>query len=435
MKILYVTHGFPPQRVGGVEVHTEQLARELGGRFDVSVLFPVDDERIPYFQYERDEWNGIRVIRARTRRSGVRFEDLYWNSGVDTMFERLLDEEAPDLVHVQSVIGLSFGILDITRRRGIPTVMSLHDFFSVCPLGQRIRKDLDLCVRLDRDRCEQCLKPALSDAFSGGAGRWPVALARNLAHRLLKAPSAERLDRHDERMRATLGGVDRLVTPSEFQRQQFIDYGIDGDRIRHVSYGFEVERFNGVREARQPSDVVRVGYLGSVIPTKGAHVLLEAFAGIETRNEARLDIHGEVSTFHGDDSYRDSIDRWIGEERGVKIHGRYEYDELPGILAKLDILVVPSIWYETFCITIREGFLAGVPVLASRLGAMGEAIEDGVTGLQFEAGNADDLREKLERLIDDPELRERLARASKTVKAIGENAAELADLYLSLSPR
>lgn len=434
MRILYVTHGFPPDRVGGVEVHAEQLARALAREHDVGVLYPVEDASLEPFSWRRREVDGVSRFEARVARDGIRFENVYWNAKVDAMFERLLDAWKPDVVHVHSLIFLSFGILDVTRRRGIPSVMSLHDFFSVCPLGQRIRADLDLCETLDRERCARCLRPDWDAAWRAPFAQRPAALARATAYRLFKSPSAGRLDRHDTRMRATLRAIDTIITPSQFQRRQFVDYGLDPDRVRAVPYGFEGEDLKAVRggsDQRGDTGALRFGYLGSVMPTKGPHVVVDAFRELD-RPGCTLDIHGEVASFHGDDSYGLRLAERIRETPGVALHGRYEYNDLPQILRAMDVLVVPSIWYETFCITIREGFLAGVPVIASRLGAMEEAIEDGETGLLFRPGDAADLRDTMRRIVDEPDLRRRLAESPKSVKGIDENAAEYLSVYAGL---
>ena len=118
-----------------------------------------------------------------------------------------------------------------------------------------------------------------------------------------------------------------------------------------------------------------------------------------------------------------------GWEDQVTFHGAYAPQQAPKLLAGLDLLVVPSIWYETYCMVIREGFLADVPVVASNFGAMAEAIEDERTGLLFNVGDAVDLAKKLDRLARDPELRQRLAQSEKHVSTTAENGARTVAIY------
>ena len=183
--------------------------------------------------------------------------------------------------------------------------------------------------------------------------------------------------------------------------------------------------------ARTPSASgrLRIGYLGSMIPPKGAHVLVEAFKKLR-RDDAVLDLHGVILAYHGDASYEPLLRQMVKGDPRITLHGRYENSDLPSILSRLDVLVVPSIWWETFCITIREGFMGRVPVVAARLGALAEAIEDGRTGLLFEPGDADELARVLARLLDDPDLRRRLTEGSfERVKGISENAEEMLEHY------
>jgi len=431
MKVLYVTHGLPPDALGGVELHSLHLARALGSRHQVHVLCPADDPALPAHGYARASLNGVSVIRAQSARGGRRFEDLHWNPRSDEMFERVLDDVAPDLVHAQSLIRSSFGVLEVAQRRKVPTVATLNDYFSVCPLGQRIRRDLDLCVEIDRARCARCLRPPFAAALSGPAWSWPSAVVRTLGHRLLKAPSDAQLANHDRRMREVLARTDRLVTPSAFHRSQFVAYGVPADRIRVIPPGIDRGPLVDTLRPRQPSEGLRIGYIGSVIPSKGVHVLLEAFLGVEAP-AATLSVHGQVLNAHGEHGYGRGLEARARLDPRVSLHGHYDHAELPSILRSLDVLVVPSLWFESYCMTVREGFAAGLVVVASKLGALEEAIEDGVTGLLFEVGDPADLRSKLECLIEDRALRERLAASPKRVVDIEENAAMTEALYAEL---
>ena len=112
--------------------------------------------------------------------------------------------------------------------------------------------------------------------------------------------------------------------------------------------------------------------------------------------------------FHDDRDYLDRLkSRAIGL-RNVFFHGAYLPAELPRILSELDVLVVPSLWWESFCLTIREAQLAGVPVIASDLGAMREALDGEECGLLFHAGDARELADR----IDRAHPRRRAARAA-----------------------
>lgn len=422
MRILHVVHGFVPEAVGGVELHCHNLATALTREHTVGVLTWRSDPAAPDYSLEERQQDGLTVWRLNHRFSDLaEFSGIYRNERIDEMFTRLADDWQPDIVHVHHLIGLSTGILERTRRRGLPLVLGLHDFWFGCPRGQRIRHPLIVCHEIDRRLCVPCLKPQNYELRAPRRPLWqwlrrlrPPTVARGL--RLLAA--------YDADMHRLLALPDALITPSPFHRAMYGRYGVDTAKIHVVPYG--LPRHDVPRTARA---VPRIGFLGTLIPSKGAHVLLDAYRRLG-RPEVPLDFHGAWVPFHGDTGYLERLKATAGEMGGtITFHGRYEQNDVARILAGIDILVVPSVWYESYSIVIREGFLAGIPVVASDLGAMADAIEHDLTGLLFEAGNGEALATQLRRLLDDPSLRERLAAASKPVATIEENAAQHLDLY------
>src|SRR6185436_8857144 len=211
-----------------------------------------------------------------------------------------------------------------------------------------------------------------------------------------------------------------------FARRVFAREGIDPARIEVIEYGMEVDAF---RVPRTKSERFRVGFLGTVLPSKGVHLLVDAFKRVGASDRS-LDVHGPILPFHQDRTYGERLRQaTAGWEDQITFHGAYHPRDAPRLLAGLDALVVPSIWYETYCMVIREGFLAGVPVVASNFGAMAEAIEDGRTGLLFGMGDSVDLAQKIDRLARDRDLCQRLAGSPKHVATVDENGAQHLALY------
>ena len=207
-------------------------------------------------------------------------------------------------------------------------------------------------------------------------------------------------------------------------------YGVDESKVHIIPYGLPTTAIAGTK--RTACERLRIGYLGTLIPSKGAHVLLEAYR-ILAKPNISLDFHGAWVPLHADTGYLERLKKAAASIPGdIRFHGRYEPEDVSRILSSLDVLVVPSVWYGSYSIVIREGFLAGVPVVASGHGAMAEAIEHGVNGLLFAPGDAADLATQLRRLLEEPGLRERLAAHPKQVSAVQENAARHLNLYRSL---
>lgn len=427
MRVLFVTTSYLPESVGGVELHVEGLTRALReGGHEPFVFARTGRADLPHLATARDEVDGVPVVRlANTFEDATTLTALYAHEGIADAFEQVLDDVRPDVVHVHHLTCLSTSILERLAARGVPTVMTLHDFWMGCPRGQRITAGLQTCPEIKLEKCVTCLREL-----------WPHVLGRDPSP---DAPDDERaardrsqLEQYHATMRRLLTGVDALVTPSDFMRRMYAAYGVPGVRV--VTNGLPTARFDGLQRRRGGGAALRVGFIGSVLPSKGVHLLLEAFRRLGDPLAMSLHVWGEVLPFHNDRTYGERLEALrAGFESAITLHGRYANDDLPGILAELDVLVVPSLWYEAFCLTIREAFLAGVPVLAANHGAMAEAIEDGRTGLLFETGDVGSLASGLRRLADDPGLRERLAAAARgTVRDEADTAVELTGLYESL---
>jgi glycosyltransferase involved in cell wall biosynthesis len=425
LRVLFVTASYPPDSVGGVELHVAGLARAMAAEgHEPAVLARTGRPDVPHLQTLTESVDGVPVTRlGNTFQDASTFESLYAHEGIADAFAAELARVRPDIVHVQHLTCLSTLIVDRCRAAGVPTVMTLHDFWMGCPRGQRITAGLDVCPTIRLEKCLPCLREL-----------WPHLLGRgsdpDLPAEERDAADLARLEQYHAAMRSTLASLDRLFTPSDFMRRMFIDYGVEPERIQMVENGLPTAHYQGRRRVPAGAGPLRVGFIGSVLPSKGVHLLIEAVRRLGDPSGITLDVWGEVLPFHNDRAYGERLERLrAGFEAQVTLHGAYPNDALPDILAGLDVLVVPSLWYEAFGLTIREAFLAGVPVVTANHGAMAEAVEDGRSGLLFEAGDATSLAGALRRLADDPALRARLAAGAPEVRDERDAAHELLGIY------
>jgi glycosyltransferase involved in cell wall biosynthesis len=410
VRILLVTSFFPPER-GGVPVHVAALLAEYRARgHDVAVFRRAGDEGEEYAR-GAEEVEGVRVHSIRYRWRDVdSFERSYRLPRIEAALADLLEAERPDVVHALHLTGLGVGLPEVARSRGVPFVLTLMDFWMGCPRSQRIDPGLELCPTIDRRRCLPCLRALYGDLLPEGEA------------------GARALGRYDEEVRASLLACRFLVAPSRFVRDDYASRGIPAERIAVIPLGIDPAPFQGL--ARRRSDRFRIAYLGTVMLTKGCHVLLGAARRLPADRLSVL-VHGEPAPWHEVRDYAERLREGLGPRDPVRFTGPYDPADVPRLLAEADCLVVPSIWFETYSITLREGWLAGLPVVASRLGAMEEAIEDGRTGLLFRPGDPEDLAAKLRSLLDDPALRDRLASSPKTVPTAAQTAEGLLALYAS----
>lgn len=431
MRILFVTAAYLPQSIGGVELHVRGLcAALLAAGHEVAVFTRGADPAREEFSLERTRHDSVPVFRLDYKFSDCR--DFGWivvNPNIRARFEAVLDEWRPDVVHVHHLTCLSTDLIDAAQERGVSVVMTLHDFWMGCPRGQRITPELELCETIDVRRCAPCLTRMWSGWF--GVGRD----GPNVPEAERDARDIEQLERYHAWIRERLLRVDRLVTPSESSRRLFGLQGIPVEKITVVVNGLDPAPFSSIaRTARPTGSPFRFGYIGSVIPTKGVHDVVLAFASLASRGgpEMELHVHGEVLGWHEIGGYDATLREAAAPVADrVFFHGRYETAEAPSILSSFDALIVPSRWVEAFCLTLREGFLANVPVIVADHGAMREAYPRGDEALPFRPGDIADLAAKMERVRDDADLRASLVAAKKNVRSIEDNAAELEGIYRS----
>ena len=229
--------------------------------------------------------------------------------------------------------------------------------------------------------------------------------------------------------------VSLFLAPSRFLREQFVAFGIPPEKILFHECGLQTDTIQPAPKTLAPQKnggerSLVFGYIGVVDPVKGVHLLVEAF---QTLPQAELRIYGGEAAYAPYPDEKRFRSRLANSAR-IRCMGRYEQHELGRILAEVDVVVVPSIWYENAPLVIREAFLAHTPVITADFGGMREWVTDGVNGLLFEPRNIDDLRQKMMRFITEPDLVARLSRAFPAVRSIRADAALLEQHYRRLLP-
>jgi glycosyltransferase involved in cell wall biosynthesis len=236
-------------------------------------------------------------------------------------------------------------------------------------------------------------------------------------------------------VREVCAAVDLFLSPSQFLRAQFLVFGLPPDKVLFSPNGYEVTVFRD--EARRFPDCdspLRFAFTGTIMPPKGVHVLIEAFRSV-TAAEAQLTIYGAEVPYDGFPGYGRTLRELAAGCRHISFAGPYGPAEIGRILHEVDVLIVPSIWYENAPLTIQEAFMARIPLITADLGGMRELVHDGVNGLLFRPRDALDLRDKIMHLIRDPAMISRLGNAHPAVKTIETDALDMVERYESLRQR
>jgi glycosyltransferase involved in cell wall biosynthesis len=230
-------------------------------------------------------------------------------------------------------------------------------------------------------------------------------------------------------MQRAIEGFDLVLTASGFTRDTFREWGIRKE-IRVEHQGVDPELAEGYRETQTPA--LRFGFLGRIMGTKGLEILIDAFERLDV--EADLVIHGV-----GDPEYIESLKRRAKHPR-IRFEGPFEQKDLAKVYATFDVQVVPSTWLECSPLVLQTASLFRKPAIVASIGGLVEMVKEGVDGLRFRVGDADDLAAKMKSLVLDRAAVARMRAAivpARSTKAYAEAIARyygtLLDRYASTS--
>lgn len=442
MRVLLAAHQFFPEHRAGTETLTLGLARALAERGHDTAVFaakrstPASD--LEPGETEDYEFEGVPVHRVgRPRESASRSYRLnYDNPLMARRFSEYLRQTRPDVVHFTHLQGLSAGVIPAVKELGIPAVYTATDFWTICPVVDLLRHDGALCTGPDDAHCPRCVasrQPGSKAVSAVQSTPGPVLLAAAAVSRtpLSRAlPPLEQIRDLSERpahVRDLVNSLDLILAPTRLMRELLIRNGVRDDLIRDSSYGIDTSHLDASR--RGGGSHTRFGFIGTLGPHKGPDLLIEAFRKLPNDVSASLTIHGEPRGF---EEFYGRLKRMAGGDDRVLFAGPFAPGRLGEVLAELDVLVVPSRWYENAPLVVYSAFAAGLPVVATDVGGLSEVVEDGESGLLFPLEDAEGLSRCLRRLAEEPGLLARLRDGVPPVKSLAESAEELESLYNDL---
>lgn len=281
---------------------------------------------------------------------------------------RLIAGARPRVANVHNVFPLiSPSVLPELRAQGIPSVMTVHNYRLVCPTG----------LHLYQGRvCEHCC---------GGREYW--CALQNCTGEVFKSVGYALRNYVARRARFFLDNVTLYAALTAFSKGRLMAAGIPEERI------VVIPNMVHPGEAPRPSHNGHVvGCVGRVSPEKGIACLVTAAGRCpETRFQVA-----------GDDSAQPDI--VSSAPANLSFLGHLDRQRLDAFYASVKILAFPSICFEGFPGVLLEAMVRGIPVVCSRIGGLPEIVEDGVTGLLFEPGNAEELADKIQFLCDRPSV-------------------------------
>lgn len=404
VKVSQVITLFPPDFVGGATLACAALARGLmDRRHEVEVFCgrPHGDAE----PYAESSWevDGIPVTGVN---AAAGYDALaprsYRHPEVVPAFVRFLERTRPDVVHFHSIQALGGDLLAAARERGIPVVVTMHDWWWWCArLFLVDQRDFVCPPRVESARCH-C------------------------------APGFDLVGRRSH-LAAMLAHADRVLTPSRFLADAAIANGVPAARVQVCANGVAAPR---PRPPRRPGPI-RFGYFGGPdhrmkgLPTLlaaadrmgcgGFEVVLHVGGTPERRGLGRA-LTDRVGT---------TVPIPLGIDDRVVVAPSFTPSDLASVLGRLDCLVVPSLMRESFSLVTREALVAGVPVVTSDSGGPLEIVAPERNGLVFATGDAHDLAACLRRFVLEPGLAATLAEgaAATAIPTLATQLDQLERVY------
>ena len=484
MRILHVGFDLRPWVVNGLIIHTEDLMKaqaEAGhqvGCFGPGRQLPLI--RRPFLhrckrgKVRLFEWVNSSLVVGGHLGSPDPDRDLS-DPLVEAAFARVLKAFAPDVVHIQDLGGLPSSLAGLAGAKGLPVVMTLHDYFSLCPTvklfdaEQRIcervrpgemcvvccanappdnRASLEQTLRYERGRIRSAVphldralrRPALESV--GAAAIRLTERALGLAHLNRGQPpqlgspelrrtraTAQAYGRRREENRKRLAQLDALITFSD--RSQVVCEQLGVEKLRMRTIRMNPGHIEHLHPRRDPEigDPLRFAALNACSSTqKGAELILETVGELSRRGldaRYRLFVHGPVAPH---------VQPALAAHPAVILSGEYRVAQLDGLLETVDIGLMPSMWEEVYGFAGLEFLAKGIPVIGNAVGAIPDYVRPGQTGWLNRSCGATELAELMIAAIEDPAEVQRLgARAlglrDELISPLAVQVAELSALY------
>ncbi len=302
---------------------------------------------------------------------------------------RLLDDYHPDVAHLHIVYHqLTLSVVDELAKRGIPVVMTLHDYKVACPAYTLTRRG---------DVCELCIDGHIANVVRHRCIKGSVAAS-------ILAGAEARL----ARMRNTYGRVDAYIAPSEYVKRIAVRSGISATSISVLpNFVPDAEWRHECHEPAGRDVPARYLFAGRLEADKGVGDLLQLFEA-DTAG-----VLGELVIAGAGGSMQDEVGRVA--ERCARIHylGRLSRSEVRAELQQCRALIAPSHCPETFGLAVLEARAAGRAVIVSDRGALPDLVREGEDGLIISAGSQSDLRAAVKRLTEDGDFAALLGQAGR----------------------
>jgi glycosyltransferase involved in cell wall biosynthesis len=408
VKILMASHSHPQLSKGGAEIAAFQLFTALKSRTQYEPWF------LGCVRDPAQQKLGTTLSQPFSER-----EYLYSAGAFDWFkfanqdpkfpgeFRDLLKRLQPQVVHFHHYLNLGVEAF-LHVREVLPQcriILTLHEFLAVCHhYGQMVTKQSrSLCHESSPTRCVACFEDHQAADF----------FLRN------------------QYIRRFFDLVDHFIAPSHFLAERYIAWGIEPRRVSVIE-NVILPTTGEVRTPHHDRDLLRIGFFGQISLLKGINVLFETADLLLERKidhivfEIHGDYRGQPAEFQ-----EDFLKRMAKPRRNLSFHGAFDQQRVDGLMQSMDLILVPSIWWENSPMVIQEALRNRRPVICCDIGGMAEKVRDGVDGFHFPVGSSLALASLLIRLADSSTALSDVATNMRAPESVGEVVDRHLQLYAS----
>jgi len=373
MKILYIIHQYYPEFSGGTEKVLSGLSRMIqntGNKVKIvtCTLSATHKDGQGIVSKTDYLYKGVPITAISIDDPPYDFNYTLENSMISNFAMELLELEKPDIVHIIHPMRLAIFSKVCTELR-IPYVVTLTDFFSICPK-----------VILSTSSGDLCAGPGGGVVCKSACPELPIDMVKN------------RL----ESSKYFLRNAKKVFAPSNFLADVY-QSEISNLEITVLPHGISQSGYTMRNRVYKGSeDKLVVGFVGGSNHHKGLHILLNAFRTLSATN-IKLKIYGLIT-----EEFSRKFRRDISTDNRIEICGEFTNEQAKNIYSQFDLVIIPSICYESYSLTLHESYISNIPVIASNVGVFTEKIRHEENGFLFKVGQSDHLSSVIQSICNNP---------------------------------
>ncbi len=470
MKVLHIGWEFSPLRGGGLIEYTEELIN-IQCKNGYEVYYFCSGRQYPFFKkpklikWRRDKFTIYEIINSPITHGGDKGSlkpDLDLNESLSEGFLlKILNEIQPDIIHIQELGGLPSSLIEIIKEENIPVIMTLQDYFLLCPTLKLFDYTENICtIKNVGETCIKCCqtspdrKDFVKQTIIYELKKFHLyKITKFLYSFIKKFKGKEKKDYLSKKNNIEKSNQKKLA--NDFQKRRDINI----ERLNRIdlliaqSYKVEeiykkmLNRESGIITLHltvdhinliKPKFIENINFPinfavlnGCISVAKGSKLMLEA---IKTLNKKGLNKFFKLHIFGG---ISEDIKDEILSFNNVLYHGLYDVSELDKILNKIDVGIIPSVWEEAYGYVGIEFLAKGIPVIGNNKGGIIDYVKDDLTGIVNKSSSAEELASIMETIIKNPNiiknLNEKIIKnRNRIIKNMEEHFYEMDNIYKGL---